>query len=114
MDIVINGYPKNGTFADVVVNGVTGSRIAGYENGYTVYVEPIRSTPRKILAFKDARENNVVVEIEGSWSIRNQINHGIAQRYMITFSFDKSLNVDYREIDDAVSKFISAMYVGNN
>ncbi|MDR6495633.1 hypothetical protein J2797_005557 [Paraburkholderia terricola] len=109
--IVVEAYPKNGTMADSVVEGIYGAKKIGSQDGYTIYSEPLgKSAPTKGFAYEDAQNNNVAVRDPGAWSIRYEITHGIKPYYLIKCSFSKNLNIPFRDIDDAASKFIASMF----
>jgi hypothetical protein len=113
LDVQVEAYPRNGTMADRVVDGSFGAKKMGEENGYVIYSQPLGKTskPKKVFAYLDSQGNNVIVEDPGEWSIRYQMTHGIKPYYVITCFFSKKMNVDFRQIDDAVLKLVSEMYV---
>jgi hypothetical protein len=113
LEIKVYPYPKNGTRADAVINGVYGSRRVGYENGYSIYDEPVGKTDHiTTLGFQDPSENNVIIEILGSWSVRNVISHGVRPNYRIECAVNKNLHADFRVVDAAVSRLIASMFAG--
>jgi hypothetical protein len=115
LDIVVHGYPKNGTTADLVVSGSEGAQLIGRESGYAVYIEPINKThDMRVLGFSDSKGNNVTVKILPDPFIRNVIDHGVSPDYTIRFSVDKSIKADYRDIDRAVRQFIAEIFVATH
>lgn len=115
LDIVVMGYPKNGTLGDDIVKGILGSKLIGKKGGYEIYSNPLgKAGPAKALVFRDAIGNYAAVELLGTWSVRNQITHGIAPHYLVRFSVDKHLGESFRDTDDSVMTLIGEMYVNGN
>ncbi|PPK43456.1 hypothetical protein B0G57_1123 [Trinickia symbiotica] len=114
LDIIVEGYPKNGTLADDLISGDTGARFIGRENDRAVYSEPLgKNADQKAIIFTDHQGDSVVVEILGSWAVRNRITHGVRGRYAFRFSVSKNVKVRFEDIDEAVRKLIASMYVSN-
>jgi len=115
LNIVVQGYPKNGTLGEDIVKGALGSKLVGQKNGYKVYSKPLgKSGPSTALVFQDPDGNYVAVEVLGTWAMRDQITHGIQPHYLITFSVSKKSRADFIDVDKSVSKFISGMYVAGD